>query len=220
MTDSPHPRAAASPLGAHRWSIALGLAGLAAWSGLHALHAGSGATVPVLTAARDLSWGSAIGRDDLATVRMPVANAPAAVLHDSGQAVGRWPASAIRRGEPITDVRLLDAGGTGSVDAPVAAPVHVADAAAARMLRPGMVVDVLAVTIDEFRPAEANAVAAVVASAVRVLSISVPDDPSGTAGALVVLATTAATAARLAAAESAGRLSVTWRTDPRAGLPG
>jgi Flp pilus assembly protein CpaB len=195
---------------AHRWSLTAGFAGLAAWCGLQALTPGPGPTVQVLIASRDLSWGSAIGRDDLTVVAFPAARVPSGALRDPAAAVGRWPTSAVRHGEPITDVRLLgtaDPGG-GPTDGSVAAPVRITDASAARMLRPGMVVDVLAAPGETFVPSQAPAT--VVAAGVRVLSVAGPDELSAAGGALVVLATTAATAARLATAESTGRLSITW----------
>lgn len=195
---------------AHRWSLTAGFAGLAAWCGLQALTPGPGPTVQVLIASRDLSWGSAIGRDDLAVAAFPAARVPSGALRDPVAAVGRRPTSAVRRGEPITDVRLLgtaDPDG-GPTDDSVAAPVRIADAAAARMLRPGMVVDVLAAPAEAFVPSDTPAT--VVATGVRVLSVAGPDELSAAGGALVVLATTAATAARLAAAQSSGRLSITW----------
>jgi Flp pilus assembly protein CpaB len=187
------------------------LAGLAAWSGLQALAPGPGPTVLVVTAGHDLAWGSVIGRDDVTVARFPVGQVPVAALRDPAQVVGRRPASAVRRGEPITDVRLL---GTldPTVDAgpgAVAAPVRIADAAAARMLQPGMVIDVLAAPSEAFVPAQAAAT--LVAAGVRVLSVAPGEELSGTDGALVVLATTEAVAARLATAAANGRLSVTWR---------
>jgi Flp pilus assembly protein CpaB len=197
-------------IAAHRWTLAAGFAGLAAWSGLQALTPGPGPEVQVLIASHDLPWGSAIGRDDLAVVAFPAARVPSGALRDPAAVVGRWPTSAVRHGEPITDLRLLgtaDPAG-GSTAGSVAAPVRIADASAARMLRPGMVVDVLAAPGEAFVPSQAPAT--VVAAGVRVLSVAGPDELSAAGGALVVLATTAATAAALATAESTGRLSITW----------
>jgi multisubunit Na+/H+ antiporter MnhG subunit len=86
--------------------------------------------------------------------------------------------------------------------------VRIADPGAARLLQPGAVVDVLA-SSDR----ETSGAAPIVASAVRVVMVPVPDGNVGGLddGALVVLATTPATAAVLARAAVSSRLSVTIR---------
>jgi Flp pilus assembly protein CpaB len=169
--------------------------------------------VPVVTAGHDLAWGSVIGRDDVAVTRFPAGQVPVAALRDPAQVVGRRPASPVRRGEPITDVRLLGSldptAGAAAGPGAVAVPVRIADAAAARMLQPGMVVDVLAAPSEDF--VSAPAPATLVAAGVRVLSVAPGEELSGNDGALVVLATTETVAARLATAAASGRLSVTWR---------
>ena len=152
------PAASSDTLGAglrrlarHRRAVAAAFAGLAVWAALAALAPGPGTTVPVLTAARDLPWGAVIGADDVVAIRLPSGRAPSNVLREPGQAVGHWPASPVRRGEPITDVRLLDGppGFAGGVDS-VAAPIRIADPAAAALLRAGMTIDVLAAPGDGF----------------------------------------------------------------------
>lgn len=196
----------------HRRGLAAGFAGLALWATLSALTPGPGATVPVLTAARDLSWGRPIGPGDVITVWLPAARAPGNVLREADQALGHRPASPVRRGEPITDVRLLDDAVPGSGGSPdsVAAPIRLADPAVADLLRAGMTVDVLAVPADGFAPAASPAGAELVGAGLRVLSVRTSDSTDPGSGALVVVATTAETAARLAGAQAGGRLSVTW----------
>ncbi|MCF1506251.1 hypothetical protein LZ604_01215 [Streptomyces glomeratus] len=81
----------------------------------------------------------------------------------------------------------------------VTAPVRIADGAAARLLRPGDRVDVIA--------ADGGGSARVVAPGVRV--IRVPDVEPTESGALVVLSVPRATAARLAGAGATSRLAVT-----------
>jgi Flp pilus assembly protein CpaB len=121
--------------------------------------------------------------------------------------------SAVRRGELITDVRLL---GSGSLErlgpGLVAAPVRIADPESAGLLRPGSVVDVLAAgAADGASAGEARLVAA----AVRVLTVPrAPGRGLGASvgeGALVLVATTSSTAQRLAGAAVAERLSVVVR---------
>jgi len=198
--------------------VAAACAGVAVWSGLQVLVPGPGATVPVLIAKRDLAWGSAIGRGDVVTVRLPAAAAPSRVLREPAQAIGRWPASPVRRGEPITDLRLLGGAATDprGGDGVVAAPIRIADPAAARLLHAGMTIDVLSVPGDEFTAVPSGSPAEVVAPGVRVLSVSASDDAAGGQGALVVVATSAGTAARLAMAGASGRLSITWHPAPGA----
>jgi Flp pilus assembly protein CpaB len=111
----------------------------------------------------------------------------------------------VRRGEPLTDVRLLGAGLlVEATPGLVATPVRLADPAGAALLSPGDRVDVLAAPADGAAPA-----APTVAADVTVLAVPTEVEPAD--GALVVLATTPATAARLAAAAVASRLSVTVR---------
>jgi Flp pilus assembly protein CpaB len=146
------------------------------------------------------------------TVWLPAARAPGNVLREADQALGHRPASPVRRGEPITDVRLLDDAGPGAggaLDA-VAAPIRIADPAVAELLRAGMTVDVLAVPADGFALAAPPSMAELVGAGLRVLSVRTSDGADPGSGALVVVSTTAETAARLAAAQAGGRLSVTW----------
>ncbi len=81
----------------------------------------------------------------------------------------------------------------------VAAPVRIADAATARLLRPGDRVDVIA--------ADEGGAAQVVAAGARVTRV-LEADPAQT-GALVVLSVPRTTAARLAGAGATSRLAVT-----------
>jgi multisubunit Na+/H+ antiporter MnhG subunit len=114
----------------------------------------------------------------------------------------------MRRGEPLTDVRLVGPALLGSLarDGLVAAPVRIADAGASRLLKPGDIVDVLAANDRDTR-----ASAPVLAHGVRVITVPAAEDAAGglDSGALVVLATTPATAALLARAAVTARLSVT-----------
>jgi pilus assembly protein CpaB len=165
----------------------------------------------VLVAAHDLSGGTRIAASDVAVHELPRTSLPAGALRRVDELAGRSLVGPVRRGEVITDVRLvgrsyLEAYG----DSLVAAPVRVADAASVRLLRAGDVVDILAADAD------ATEAARLVASAVQVMTVpAVPrdalgvNDPSG--GALVVVVTTDETAARLAAAGASQRLSIVLR---------
>lgn len=167
-------------------------------------------------AAHDLSGGTTITADDVRTVTVPPESVPAGAITDVQELTGRVLAVPVRAGETITDVRLVGpALLAGYGERLVAAPVRIADAGSAALLRPGDVIDVLAAdaaveTSDETVASEAR----LVASGVRVVAVP-RDDGSALsagdfgAGALVVLATTSQTAARLASAAVTARLSLT-----------
>ncbi|MEV4531574.1 RcpC/CpaB family pilus assembly protein [Streptosporangium sp. NPDC049304] len=166
------------------------------------------ASVTVLVAARDLS-GGVLRAADLIPAPLRPGTAPDGVLRPGTPFAGKVLTGPARRGEPLTDVRLLGPGllaahGRGTV----ATPVRVADPETARLLSPGDTVDVLAATSAW----EGTAPATVVAEDVTVLAA-----PAGESerGALVVLATTPAQATELASAQAGGRLSIT--IGPRAG---
>ena len=90
----------------------------------------------------------------------------------------------------------------------VAAPVRLADPALADLLHSGAVIDVLAVPESPTGPAEAAALASVVAASIRVLRVPATDT-GAVGGSLVVLAVTPDEALALAGAQASGRLSVT-----------
>lgn len=160
--------------------------------GLGTVRGGSGVPVPV--AARDLSAGTALRPGDLTVRTLPTA--PDGLVR---RAAGHTLAAPVRRGEPITDVRLRSNGLLGDSDG-VAVPVRLADAEVVRLLHPGDQVDVLAAR-DGPLPART------VASAVPV--ITVPRADSGAAeGALIMVRTGREEAAALARAAVDARLSI------------
>ena len=184
----------------HRALLGGGLAAAAVAAALPVLAPEPASTVTVLAAAHDLLPGAALTTGDLVSVALPVALVPHGAVEDVAEAVGRSVAGAVRQGEPLTDVRLLGAGlvhGRGLV----ATPVRLADPATAALLRPGDRVDVLAASSDGRQQS-----ATTVAADLEVLAVPPGGDSEG---ALVVLAATPETAARLAAAGVASRLSVT-----------
>lgn len=169
-------------------------------------------TVNVVTATHDLVAGTTLRAADLTSVALPRADVPVGALTNPADIVGRSLAGGLRRGEPITDVRL--AGGPLGVPTPglVAAPVRFADAQAAELLQPGQHVDVLAASTATGTD-QAPQAASVVAADVSVVAIprmtASPGDVIGpdAQGALVVLATTTDQARALAQAEVTARLS-------------
>lgn len=181
--------------------LAAGLAAAAVAAGLSALAPTAEPGVLVLTAARDLVPGAPLATGDVVATSLPRAVVPAGALLDPAAVLGRLVAGPVRRGEPLTDVRLLGAAlVAGSRE--VAVPVRVAEPATAALVRAGDVVDVLSAS------PQGGVVAAVVAGGLPVLSVPTLGDDAGE-GALLVLAADRSTAARLAAAAVTGRLSVT-----------
>jgi pilus assembly protein CpaB len=199
-------------LGSRRRLIAALLAGAAVLSGLSALRPAAVATVRIWAAARDLTGGAALSRGDVRLEQLPATDAPTGALRATYPIVGRMLAAPVRRGEALTDVRLLSTAlltalGTSGL---VAVPVRVADGpATAALVQPGDRVDVIAAA----DPQDAGAVTtATVARGLRVLAVpSRSADASGETGGLLVVAATAAQADALAQAATGARLSVTVR---------
>lgn len=198
----------------HRRLLAAGLTAGAVAVGLGALAPDPPPGARVVVAARDLGGGQVLTAADLAVAQLPAAAVPDGATRTADGLLGRTLAGAARRGEPITDVRLVgpgllgtSTGGTEGPDDLVAAPVRLADAATTALVGVGDVVDVLA--------ADSSGTARVVAPAARVLAVPQPprDDlaPLSGEGALLVLAVPAGTAADLAAAATRGPLSITMR---------
>lgn len=191
--------------------------GLAATAPRTASGAGN-ETEPVVVAARDLPAGARLHGDDVAVARLPADRVPDGAVRRLPGARGHTLAGPVRRGEPLTDRRFLGPAllaGYGREhererERFVAAPVRIADAASARLLRPGDRVDVLA------GPRERGGDAEVVAAGVRVLAVPARPGADTTAGegagALVVLAVPRGEATALAGAEATSRrLAVTLR---------
>ena len=221
-----------------RWVIALLAAG-AVGAALYVLAPPGPPSRPVLAAARDLAAGAALGPDDVAAVRVPADAVPSGALTPGNWTEGQLLTGPVRRGEVLTDVRmlgpdLLDALAASSSGSDqhgvelVATPVRLADPGVTGLLRTGQLVDVLAAAAPQLDPISGDAVPAggagfgfgsarVVAAAVRVIAVPAPDDgdllgtAQGSDGPLIVLATTSATAATLAAAATSARLSVVIR---------
>src|SRR3954451_16152187 len=189
-----------------RRSIAAVLAGLAVLASLAALAPKRPPARMVWTAAHDLAGGAAIRAADVVASRLPLTAVPAGALQAGSTVIGRLLAAPVRRGEPLTDVRLLGPSLLAALPTPglVAVPVRVADGpAAAALVKPGDLVDVLQVT----DPADGGSrLPATVASRVEVLAV--PSAASADGAGLVVLAATQNQAGALAQASAGARLSL------------
>ncbi|WP_106402501.1 SAF domain-containing protein [Actinocorallia populi] len=150
---------------------------------------------PALAAARDLPGGIRLTASDVRTVRLRPPPAGALVRLPENATL----AAPVRRGEPLTDLRLL---GTALLAAHgpglVAAPVRVPDRALAALVHPGDRVDVLPVPHDGLTaPGSAAPPTGPLVTAAPVLAVPPSDE---TTGALLLLAVTRPEATALAAA--------------------
>ncbi len=160
----------------------------------------------VLVASRDLPGGTVLQPGDLTRAGFAPDSVPAGTVPSAG-AVGRTTAIPLRRGEPITDVRLLAAPLLADYPGMVAAPVRIGDPDAVRLLHVGDVVDVIGADPQ-------TGSATTVADDAPVIAIPTPSErttglEAGTvSGALVVLAVPDRTAHALAGAGVSSYLSV------------
>jgi len=214
------PTLAAHAAARHRRLLAASCAALAVAIALGSLTPSKPATVQVIAATHDVAAGAILKPDDVGWLTLPAVAKPTGALAAIADAVGHTASGPIRRGEPITDVRL-DGGSAGSGeplappgDGLVATPVRLADVQAAALLRVGEHVDVLAATPSSGLTSVPTVVATVVASDVRVLFTPGPPTsgaaepyPGANDGALVIFATSAEQARALAQADLTSRLS-------------
>jgi Flp pilus assembly protein CpaB len=129
---------------AARRATAAGLVALAAVSALRDDPRGD--TVDVVVAARDLAPGAALTADDVRVQPRPAATAPDSAATGLDTVVGATLAGPTRRGEVLTDVRLLSprlAEAAAGPDARLVA-LPLADPALLDLVRVGDVVDVVA----------------------------------------------------------------------------
>lgn len=126
-----------------RRPLATLFAAAAAWLALLTLRPDPPPTVRVLAAARDLPAGATLAPSDVRPVPFPAGAVPSGAIRSG--ATGRVLAGPMRRGEPLTDVRVIgDRLLRGHGPGKVAAPVRIADADTVRLVRPGDRIDVLA----------------------------------------------------------------------------
>src|SRR5579875_1927759 len=132
----------------------------------------------VVVAARDLSPGAALAAEDVRLEKRLATTIPDGSQADVARVVGSTLAGPARRGEVLTDVRLLGSRLAESAAGPDAriVPLHPADGALVDLVRPGDVIDVLAApgagaeTRSETGPsADANARPRVVATSAIVV---------------------------------------------------
>ncbi|WP_181312439.1 SAF domain-containing protein [Nocardioides campestrisoli] len=188
---------------AHRRAWAALLLALAVASGLRTLAPPDPPTEPVLVAARDLPAGTVLSAGDLTTLRWPRGTAPDGL---AARPLGRTVAAPLRRGEPLTDVRLVAPSLLAGYPGLVALPVRIPDPTAVSLLRVGDEIDLVASDPEA-------ATADTVAVGVPVLALpGEPADGSGqvTSGRLVVLGLSATEVREVSVAASRQFLTVAF----------
>lgn len=98
-------------------------------------------TTTVLAAAADLPAGSEVASEDVVPVELDPATVPAGTVRDP---VGRVLAAPVRRGEPLTDVRLVGDGLAAAHPELATLPVRFPDAGVAALLEAGDRIDLVA----------------------------------------------------------------------------
>lgn len=186
---------------ARRRLLAALLTAAAVASGLHAVTSPPLATTPVLTASHDLPAGTVLAADDLEPTGFPAESVPSGASADP---IGRTLAAPLRRGEPVTDVRLVGPGLTAAERDVVALPIRIPDAGAVELLTVGDRIDLIATDPQ-------GSGAQVVAADVPVLALPpTPEagDAAATPGGLVVVGAASAEVTRLS--DAGVRLFLTY----------
>jgi Flp pilus assembly protein CpaB len=185
-------------------------AGLVVVAGVAALRSDPGGDrAEVVVAVRDLRPGAELTADDVDIASRLTASIPDGSQADLGMVVGSTLAGPARRGEVLTDVRLLGRRLAESTVGPEARIVglHPADGALADLVRPGDVVDVVAAPTNSTSDSEARP--SIIARDAIVVLVSATQKAQPAAGDRLVLVALPAAAA-IAVAGAALTQSVTF----------
>ena len=169
----------------------------------------SAAQSRIVVAVRDLGPGTELTVDDVILQTRSSTTTPDGAQFTVDEVVGKTLAGPARRGEPLTDVRLLGprlAEATAGPDARVV-PLHLADSALLDIVRAGDVVDVLAV--DSQPGGQATAPRVIARGAVVVLA-SVQGGGPGSADGVVLVALPANAAVDAAGASLSQAVTLTF----------
>jgi Flp pilus assembly protein CpaB len=160
----------------------------------------------VLVAARDLRPGVALTADDVQLEKRLATTVPDGSQADVAAVVGSTLASPMRRGEVITDVRLLGSRLAESTAGPGAriVPLHLADSALIDLVRVGDVIDVLAAPANDVA-GSAPAVSKVVATDAVVVLVSTKEKSQVADNDRVVLVALPARVANTVAGSTLGQ---------------
>jgi hypothetical protein len=176
--------------------LAAALVVLAGWTATRGPAIAPGVAVVALT--HDLTLGAVLGAQDVRSVRL--AEPPDGALTDAAVVVGRRLAGAARRGEVLTNLRLVDNSGPDPGQGRAAIAVRPADPALLQLLQPGMTVAVVGVSTD--------GAAATLSSDALVLAVLQPAGDRSTTGQPVLLSVAGADADRVTAATLAGDIAL------------
>jgi Flp pilus assembly protein CpaB len=193
----------------HRRLVTAVLAAAIVLLGVTALRGGDAPAVGVWVAARDLAGGEPLHRSDVALESLPRSAVPAGAITTHAPPVGVMLGAPVRRGEPLTDVRLLSpfllTAAASARD--LAVPVRVTDGPAAlALVRAGERITVIAASDTGIG---ATSHVRTVVSAVRVLAV--PGNASDSGLGLIIVAATPKQATRLARISATDRVSVAVR---------
>jgi hypothetical protein len=160
----------------------------------------------VVVATHDLRPGTALTADDVRLEKHPTTTVPDGSRADAGSVIGATVAGPARRGEVLTDVRLLGSRLAESTAGPGAriVPLHLADSALIDLVRVGDVVDVLAAPTAGAPDTAAPASKVVATDAVVVLVSAQQKNPSAD-GERVILVALPARAANTVAGSVLGQ---------------
>lgn len=175
-------------------------------SGVSAATPAGPATLTVVRARSQLAGGVVLAAEDLRADQVVAADAPSGAATEAGQLIGRTLAGPVAKGAVLTELALTSPRAATS-SGRVVAPLRLADADLASLLKPGDTVDVIAADAQTGR-------AAVVATGVRVVTVPHVDDQlrdGSSTGALVLVEADRTTATTMARAAAGGTMSVIWR---------
>lgn len=186
--------------------------GLVALAGVAALRSDPhGDDAEVVVAARDLQPGAALTADDVRLEKRSVASLPDGSQADVGAVVGSTLAGPTRRGEVLTDVRLLGSRLAEAAIGPKAGPgarivpLHLADGGLIDLVRVGDVVDVLAGPGNDAPATGGPAVTKVVATDAVVVLVSAKQKVQAADSDRVVLVALPARVANTVAGSTLGQ---------------
>ncbi|MEO5833297.1 MAG: SAF domain-containing protein [Nakamurella sp.] len=163
--------------------------------------AGAAPGTDAVTVTRDLELGAVLTAADIALIR--VAQPPDGALADPEEVQGRRLTSAVRRGEVLTDRRLVDTPGPAPGVGRSAVAVRPRDPALTQLLQSGTPVTVVSVTAD--------GTAQPLSSQAWVLAVLDPDDGPGYGDRPVLLSVPDDEADRVVGATLTGDIALRLR---------
>ncbi|MDO8152355.1 SAF domain-containing protein [Isoptericola sp. b408] len=125
-----------------RFVVAACCCGLAAWAVVAAVRPAPPPTLDVLVTAHDVTTGHTLTSDDVTTVPVPAALAPATLLRDPDEALGRTTVVDLAAGTPLSASVVRPGGPAGS--APPGTVVVAVRLTESGWLRPGDRIDLVA----------------------------------------------------------------------------